>query len=226
MAETIQSKKTVSQTAMRATQQQHADKKRQLVAQQQEDLKAMKQYYASKNQELDNESAAAVSHITGDRTTVDKLAQQKTIAPGTYNRKAMLNAANEARAAELAKEENIKLPLPKENDDFYKVQDRGSRLTNDGDNYVIEAYAPENEQNNLRVSVQSNRAVISGQRKSSAEAEQGSKKISTNSYQTFREEFKFDKPVAQEGMTRERVGDFIRFTIPKLEMIKGAEEES
>lgn len=226
MAETIQSKKTASQLAIRSTQQQNADKKRALVAQQQEDLKAMKQYYASKNQELENESAAAISHITGDRTVMDQVAQQKTIAPGTYNRKAILNAANEARAAQMAKEENIKLPLPKENDDFYKIQDRGSRLSNDGDNYIIEAYAPENEQNNLRVSVQANRAVISGQRKHSAEAEQDKKKISTNSFQTFREEFKFDKPVAQDGMTRERVGDFIRFTIPKLEMIKDPDADA
>jgi len=45
----------------------------------------------------------------------------------------------------------------------------------------------------------------------------------TNNYQSFREEFKFDRPVSGEGMTRERIGDFIRFTIPKLEAVDSEE---
>jgi len=51
----------------------------------------------------------------------------------------------------------------------------------------------------------------------------GNKNMRTNNYQSFREEFKFDRPVSGEGMTRERIGDFVRFTIPKLEAVDGDE---
>lgn len=224
MADSIQTKKS-SQDALRLSQQQQAEKKRQLMAQQKEDLKAMKQYYADKNQELDNESAAAVNHISGNKDAAAQDGAQKTSSssiPSIYNR----SARSVASAKEALSEESVKKAQPKSNDDFYKVQDRGSKMHNESDKYIIEAYAPENEQNNLRVSVQSNKAVISGQRKHTAEAEHDGKKLSTNNFQTFREEFKFDKPVSHEGMTRERVGDFIRFSIPKLEALHNDSEES
>ena len=99
-------------------------------------------------------------------------------------------------------------------------------MSDDGDVYVIEAYAPEHEKDNLRVSIQRDKAVISGQRKFGGEAQDDVKNIKTNNYQSFREEFKFERPVSQEGMTRERVGDYIRFSIPKLEAIKEPGEKS
>lgn len=99
-------------------------------------------------------------------------------------------------------------------------------MSDDGDAYVIEAYAPEHEKDNLRVSIQRDKAVISGQRKFADEAQDDVKNIKTNNYQSFREEFKFERPVSQEGMTRERVGDYIRFSIPKLEAIKEPSEKS
>ena len=99
-------------------------------------------------------------------------------------------------------------------------------MSDDGDFYIIEAYAPEHEKDNLRVSIQRDKAVISGQRKFGGEAQDDLKNIKTNNYQSFREEFKFERPVSQEGMTRERVGDYIRFSIPKLEAIKEPDEKS
>ncbi len=108
------------------------------------------------------------------------------------------------------------------------MQDRGSHVSESSDGYVIEAYAPEHEKDNLRVSIQRNKAVISGQRKFADEAqdENDNKVMRTNNFQSFREEFKFDRPVSHEGMTRERVGDYVRFTIPKLEAIESPDKES
>lgn len=106
------------------------------------------------------------------------------------------------------------------------MQDRGSRVSDSGDAYVIEAYAPEHEKDNLRVSIQRDKAVISGQRKFADQAADESKIMRTNNYQSFREEFKFERPVSQEGMTRERIGDYIRFSIPKLESIKNPGDKS
>lgn len=221
MAEIIQNRKLSPQDILRSSQQQQADKKRELVAQQKEDLKSMKQYYAGKTKELETESAAAVNHISGKVAEENDEVSKKvnTLAPPTYTRHAQKkNAAPTS--------ENTEQPVAKENDTFYKVQDRGSKLSNESDKYVIEAYAPPGEQDNLRVSVQANKAVISGQRKHSGELEQGSKKITTHNYQTFREEFKFDRPVSNDGMTRERIGDFIRFSIPKLEAVPENKEDT
>lgn len=58
--------------------------------------------------------------------------------------------------------------------------------------------------------------MISGQRKFIDTAEDETKKINTNNYQSFREEFKLSSPVSHEGMTRERFGDYVRFSIPKI----------
>jgi HSP20 family molecular chaperone IbpA len=218
MAESIPKK--TPQAALQLSQQQQTEKKRQLMLQQKEEMKAMKQFYAEKNQEIDGDSAAAISHITGDKSAVENLGN-KPSGSITYNRRA-LTSAPKTEAGDVAE----KSAPTKESDSFYKVQDRGSKITNSGDKYIIDAYAPESEHNNLRVSVQGDKAVISGQRKHSGEMEQGNKKITTNNFQTFREEFKFDKPVSHEGMTRERVGDFIRFSIPKLEAVKSAEKAS
>ena len=218
MAESIQNRKAL-QTQIRTNQQELARKKQELAAQQKEDLQSMKSYYADKNRELDSSSAASVNHIKlearsdSQDTTPDEQpqAQQSVQKKTTYNRKAQT-------------EPMIQNYETKESDKFYKVQDRGSRLKENGNSYIIEAYAPEHEQNNLRVSIQNNKATISGQRKHSESAELENKKMTTNNFQTFREEFKFDRPVSHQGMTRERIGDFVRFSIPKLEAIKDPED--
>ncbi len=223
MAESIQNRRA-AQTELRANQQQQAKQKRELAAQQKEDLQSMKQFYADKNREIDGKSEAAVNHIRTNANGSND-SNREPAADGTpmlekkltYNRRAQID--NQKQTA-------IQNYETKETDRFYQVQDRGSRLSDNGNSYVIEAYAPEHEQNNLRVSIQHNKAVISGQRKHADEVDQGNKKIRTNNFQTFREEFKFDRPVSNQGMTRERIGDFVRFSIPKLEAIETPDDES
>ena len=226
MPEPIHNRKAL-QTEIRSNQQELARKKQELAAQQKEDLASMKSYYADKNRELDSTSAASVNHIkleaknksqtedqdsaSEDQSQTKQTSQRSVEKKSTYNRKAQT-------------EPMIQNYETKESDKFYKVQDRGSRLKENSNAYIIEAYAPEHEQNNLRVSIQNNKATISGQRKHSEAAEMENKKITTNNFQTFREEFHFDRPVSHQGMTRERIGDFVRFSIPKLEAVKDPEE--
>lgn len=100
------------------------------------------------------------------------------------------------------------------------MQDRGSQVVERRNHYLVKAYAPPHEKDEVRISVQNNRAVISGQRKFSDVSQDENKKIQTNNFQSFREEFKFDLPVSHEGMTRERDGDYIVFTIPKMESFR------
>lgn len=107
----------------------------------------------------------------------------------------------------------------KENDPFYKVQDRGSRMSETPHYYVIDAYVPEHEKDAVKVTVEKGKVSIQGQRafKDKFDSDEDGKKVSTATFQSFREEFPFDKPVITEGMTRERDGDWVRLVVPKLQ---------
>lgn len=230
----------VSQENIQMVQQEKAEKKRQLAEQQREDIKELKAKYQELNKELDQDSAAAINHIKYEATEENEARkaerqEEKAAAHATYNRKGVTTNNQEANQASARTNRSITTEKPaatpvvqnyetKDTDNFYKVQDRGSRVSEHKEGYMIEAYAPEHEKDNLRVSVANNRAVISGKRKFQDSVEEGNKKISTNNFQTFHEEFKFERPVVSEGMTREREGDYVKFFIPKLESVRFDEE--
>lgn len=231
----------VSQENIQMVQQDKAEKKRQLAEQQREDIRELKAKYQEMSKEIDQDSAAAINHIKYEATEAneEQKAERKEVQAATvYNRKGQTNNRSNNQDAEqastrtnrsIAFEKPASAPVvqnyeTKDTDNFYKVQDRGSRVSENKEGYMIEAYAPEHEKDNLRVSVANNRAVISGKRKFQDSVEEGNKKISTNNFQTFHEEFKFERPVASEGMTREREGDYVKFFIPKLESVRFDEE--
>lgn len=179
-----------------------------------------------------NESKAAVNHIV-QKNNRDESVEEMPATDNSrlYTRQGRMENLEEDYAVsedtlekELPVEEEVGAALPEEtgvygmetDDNFYKVQDRGNNVSEDAFGYYIDAYAPEGEKDSVRVSISNDKAIISGSRKAQNELQQFDKKITTNNYQTFREEFKFAQPVISEGMTREREGDYIRFFIPKL----------
>jgi len=101
-------------------------------------------------------------------------------------------------------------------DPFYKVADRGSTMSEDSSFYVLKAYVPEHEKDNVKVIFEKDKAIVSGQRSFQDKLNENGKTVSTSSYQTFREEMPFDKPVIMAGMTREREGDWVTYKIPKM----------
>lgn len=103
----------------------------------------------------------------------------------------------------------------KASDPFYKVEDRGSRISESSNFYILKAFVPEHEKDAVKVVIQNDKATVSGQRSFKDKVEEDGKVTSSSSYQTFREEFPFDKPVITEGMTRERQGDWVVYQIPK-----------
>lgn len=109
----------------------------------------------------------------------------------------------------------------KEDDPFYKLQERGNRLLENPDFYIIEAYVPAHEKDNIKVSIKDHTATISGKRAFKDQIEEEGRKLSTSSFQTFREDFSFDKPVITQGLTRERDGDYVTFWVPKLSSFEG-----
>jgi HSP20 family molecular chaperone IbpA len=242
MADAI-GKKNNTQTYLRQIQQEKAKYKRELAEAQRNDMKTVREYYADQNKRLEQESAAAVLDIKAEaremaaadrearaQASADAIEQKKLEREQKQNSKIETQASTGSVEKKnlYSSQSSKRRPLTqnyetKETDDFYAVQNRGSRLGEGAGYYTIEAYAPEHEKDNLRVSIQRNKAIISGQRKFEDEASEGNKNMRTNNYQSFREEFKFDRPVSSEGMTRERIGDFVRFTIPKLEAVDSEE---
>lgn len=243
MGESIHNRKLQQTTYLRQLQEEKAAKKRELMAQQSKDLTDLRSYYSEENKKLDQTTADAVSHIRDETRDMvnqyaddrkqqqeqeklyreDQKASQRDSAGGTREASSEQDATYNRRGQKKPAIQNYET---KETDDFYRVQNRGSRVTEDNSKYVIEAFAPEHEKDNLRVSVQRNKAIVSGKRKFGDTATEGNKKMSTNNFQTFREEFKFSRPVSEAGMTRERVGDYVRFTIPKLEAMDSSDDES
>ncbi len=67
----------------------------------------------------------------------------------------------------------------------------------------------------MKVTIQNDRALVAGQRSFKDKQEQEDKVVSSSNFQTFREEFPFEKPVIIEGLTRERQGDWVEYRIPK-----------
>ena len=112
----------------------------------------------------------------------------------------------------------------KADDPFYKVINHESQVKENSDGYTIKAFIPAHDKDDVRLTIQDNKAVLSGKRKFQDTVEDEHKKISTNNFQTYHEEFKFNRPVATQGITRERDGDFMTFFIPKLESLRFDEE--
>lgn len=245
MADSIQNKRS-QQTYLRQIQQEKAARKREITEAQKEDIKSVRDYYADQAKQLENESTAAINHIKEESRQIAMAERQQRaerMEAESEQKRLDREAAAEARSqnakqastpSDSVEKKNFyvrKTPIvknyeTKEEDNFYRVQDRGSRVSENQQSYVIEAYAPEYEKDNLRVSIQRNKAVVSGQRKFADEAQDENKSMRTNNFQSFREEFKFDRPVSQAGMTRERIGDYIRFSIPKLEAIESPDDKS
>lgn len=243
MADSIKAKQN-SQTYLRQIQQEKARYKRELSQAQQQDIKSVRDYYADQNKQLEQEAQAAVVEIKQEARDIAAADREARTEQQAYaaeqkrlDRESRQMGTNDQASTSSVEKKNLysaknqRAPVVQnfqthETDDFYRVQNRGSRLSDGPGHYVIEAYAPEHEKDNLRVSIQRNKAVVSGQRKFADQADDGQKNMKTNNYQSFREEFAFERPVSGQGMTRERIGDFVRFTIPKLEAVDGSDENT
>lgn len=62
MADSVQNKKT-QQTYLRQINQEKAERRREILNNQKDDIKSVRDYYADQTKQLEKESAAAISHI-------------------------------------------------------------------------------------------------------------------------------------------------------------------
>lgn len=100
-------------------------------------------------------------------------------------------------------------------DPFYRVQDLGAKLTAEGPFYQIAVPVPEHELKNFKVHVQPDRITVSGQRKFEDEKKYEGEKLSTNSYQTVKQEFALPTPADKDLVRREYQDGILFVTAPK-----------
>ncbi len=62
MADSVQNKKT-QQTYLRQINQEKAERRREIMTNQKDDIKSVRDYYVDQTKQLESESAAAISHI-------------------------------------------------------------------------------------------------------------------------------------------------------------------
>ncbi|MFN3696544.1 MAG: hypothetical protein ACK4VO_03805 [Pseudobdellovibrio sp.] len=241
MTETSQIRKQ-NQEYIRELQQEKANKRKALSDQAQKDMKELKDYYKNENLKLDEEVNAAIVHVKKENEQLTEEERQIRIEEQkqTYNRQAQLsqkanqnNQVRQSQASNQSSNQQVKNQhlnketlrvQSKEDDPFYKVLNHQSQVKENSDGYTIKAFIPAQDKDDVRLTIQDNKAVISGKRKFQNTVENEEKKLSTNNFQTYHEEFKFNRPVTTQGITREREGDYMTFFIPKLESLKFDEE--
>lgn len=200
------------------------------LANQKQHEKQLKQWHAREEQ-LNQEFANKIEHTKGKQEEeIHNLHDRFTslYQKSQSNNENSLRVQKELYAKQLnaTKKDFIKDAgkyLDRESDPFYRLEDRNSRMQETSNLYIIKAFVPEHEKENVKVSVQKDKVTISGQRsfQDKVEDDDSGKITSSSSFQSFREEFPFTEPVITQGMTRERDGDWVIFEIPKLSAYAG-----
>lgn len=100
-------------------------------------------------------------------------------------------------------------------DPFYRVQDLGAKLEDMGSHYEVKLQIPEHEIRNFKVNVKNDKITVAGARRHEEELKYDSEKLSTNNYQTIKQEFALQNPVDESQVQREYKDGFLHVFAPK-----------
>lgn len=103
-----------------------------------------------------------------------------------------------------------------QNDPFYSLVDYESNLQDTGKAYIFSTQIPEYDKDNVSVRVHNDKVVLTGNRSFEDKVDQTDKKLETNSYQSFHEEYKLDRPVKQNDVTQIYENGILSVYIPKV----------
>jgi HSP20 family molecular chaperone IbpA len=107
----------------------------------------------------------------------------------------------------------------KASDPFYQSRNIQSDFYENDGSYVIRAKIPLPEKNNFSIHVKDDKAILESYRKSEAKTADGPEKSTTNSYQTYRQEFKLGYPVHANMIEKQLDDDGnLTVTIPKKDL--------
>ncbi len=106
--------------------------------------------------------------------------------------------------------------IERHEDPFYRMQNLDSRLKEDISHYTLELAVPEHEKDNVQVAVHPKRFVISGARSFQDRIEEPDTKLTTNSYQSFRQELPLRFPVETKLAETSYEDGFLKVRVPKI----------
>ena len=104
----------------------------------------------------------------------------------------------------------------KTDDPFYRINKMESAFTDEGDFYLLKVKVPEFEKRGIKVQISGQNIQVTGSRNNNANTviEPGHE-VSTNSYQSYSERFRFDVPVDSKAMEKYEEDGWVHYTIPK-----------
>lgn len=100
-------------------------------------------------------------------------------------------------------------------DPFYRVQDLGAKVEDMGTHYELKLEIPEHEIRNFKVNVKSDKIMVAGARRHEEELKFEHEKLSTNNYQTIKQEFALNNPVDEAQVQREYKDGVLNVFVPK-----------
>ena len=100
-------------------------------------------------------------------------------------------------------------------DPFYRLAQPAAEINDTGDHYVVRARVPEHEKENVKVVVHDDRVIVAGARRFEDRVDDSDVKISTNNYQTFRQEIPLEHPVREKLMKQSWADGILTIKIPK-----------
>ncbi|MGE3759197.1 MAG: Hsp20 family protein [Pseudobdellovibrionaceae bacterium] len=103
----------------------------------------------------------------------------------------------------------------KDEDPFYQLKMTNAQVEETDTHYYIKAQVPEHEKDSIKIHVKNDMAVIQGNRRFEDKVQGENARVTTNNYQTFREEFKLEHPVREKMAERFWQNGILTYKIPK-----------
>lgn len=103
----------------------------------------------------------------------------------------------------------------KDQDPFYQMKMTNAQVEETDTHYYIKAQVPEHEKDSIKIHVKNGTAVIQGNRRFEDKIEGDNARVTTNNYQTFREEFNLEHPVREKMAERFWQNGVLTYKIPK-----------
>lgn len=100
-------------------------------------------------------------------------------------------------------------------DPFYRIQDIGAKMEDKGSHYEVRLPVPEHEVRNFKVHVKDDKITVAGARRFEEEVKYDSEKLSTNNYQTIKQEFALGSAVDESAVHKEYKDGFLTVMAPK-----------
>jgi HSP20 family molecular chaperone IbpA len=193
------------------------------------EFKKTEELHMMKEQDAKKEHDAHLQE-TGKKLNQD-LAQQRNQFKGRFEAeqetfKNSLDNQKEGYLRELYKQKvridkSAGLESARENDPFYRLHSFNANLSENDSSYFLKAKVAPYEKDSVVIHVKDDRVTLSARRAFEDDHKDANQRISTNSYQTYRQEFKLGAPADALKMVKTIAEDgTISVIIPKKVFIK------